>query len=111
MQKTGWFKDRIGSWKARDPVDQTWQNFEKAFAKEYDEIKEEQEVTSQAAGYTQTNNAIQINEALDNLANVTMADRKTVEDLSKANKELAEAKSNLPPRWCKSSKKLQPSPS
>eukprot|EP00957_Ditylum_brightwellii_P203711 15335889-Ditylum_brightwellii.AAC.1 len=49
MQRTGWFKDGIRAWKARDPVDQTWQNFKKDFAKEYDEIKEEQEVTAQAA--------------------------------------------------------------
>eukprot|EP00957_Ditylum_brightwellii_P193361 14722944-Ditylum_brightwellii.AAC.1 len=43
MQKTGWFKDGIRPWKARDLVVQTWQNFKKDFAKEYDEIKEEQE--------------------------------------------------------------------
>eukprot|EP00957_Ditylum_brightwellii_P027383 2070214-Ditylum_brightwellii.AAC.1 len=35
----GWYK-RV---KAKDPADQTWQNFKKDFAKEYDEIKEEQE--------------------------------------------------------------------
>eukprot|EP00957_Ditylum_brightwellii_P089159 6789354-Ditylum_brightwellii.AAC.1 len=86
MQKTGWFKDGVRAWKARDPDDQTWENFKKDFAKEYDEIKEEQEVTAQEAEYTQVNNAIQISEALDNLANAAMADRRTVEDLSRANK-------------------------
>eukprot|EP00957_Ditylum_brightwellii_P121622 9274755-Ditylum_brightwellii.AAC.1 len=49
MQRTEWFKDGIRACKARDLVDKTWQNFEKDFAKEYDEIKEEQEVTAQAA--------------------------------------------------------------
>eukprot|EP00957_Ditylum_brightwellii_P079724 6061371-Ditylum_brightwellii.AAC.1 len=60
MQKTGWFKVGIRAWKAKDLGDQTWENFKKDFAKEYGEIKEEQEVTAQAAGYTQANNAIQI---------------------------------------------------
>eukprot|EP00957_Ditylum_brightwellii_P175589 13369246-Ditylum_brightwellii.AAC.1 len=43
VQKTGWFKVRIRKWKAKDPADQSWENFKKDFAKEYDEIKEEQE--------------------------------------------------------------------
>eukprot|EP00957_Ditylum_brightwellii_P127290 9705628-Ditylum_brightwellii.AAC.1 len=85
MQKTGWFKDGIRAWKKRDLGNQTWENFKKDFAKEYDAIKEEQEVRAQAAGYTQANNAIQISEALDNLANTAMADRRTVEDLSREN--------------------------
>eukprot|EP00957_Ditylum_brightwellii_P002789 214897-Ditylum_brightwellii.AAC.1 len=49
MQRTRWFKDGIRTWKVRDRVDKTWQNFKTYFAKEYDEIKEEQEVTAQAA--------------------------------------------------------------
>jgi hypothetical protein len=72
-----------------------WENFKKDFAKEYDEIKEEQGVTAQAAGYTQANNVVQISDALDNLANAALADRRTVEDLSMANKELAEANKQL----------------
>eukprot|EP00957_Ditylum_brightwellii_P010486 794884-Ditylum_brightwellii.AAC.1 len=95
IQRTGWFKDGIRAWKARDLVDKTWQNFKKDFAKEYDEIKKEQEVTAQAAGYTQANNAIEISKALDNLTNAAMSDRKTVEDLSKANKEMAETNKQL----------------
>eukprot|EP00957_Ditylum_brightwellii_P074944 5695484-Ditylum_brightwellii.AAC.1 len=106
MQRTGWFKDGIRAWKARDPVGQTWHNFKKDFTKEYDEIKEEQEVTAQAAGYTQANNAIQISKALENLANATMADRKTVEDPSKANKELAEANKQLTSQMEQINKKL-----
>eukprot|EP00957_Ditylum_brightwellii_P032450 2458955-Ditylum_brightwellii.AAC.1 len=43
MQKTGWFKVGIRTWKAKDQGNQTWENFKKDFAKEYDEIKEEQE--------------------------------------------------------------------
>eukprot|EP00957_Ditylum_brightwellii_P163250 12430652-Ditylum_brightwellii.AAC.1 len=58
-------------------------------------IKEEQEVTTQAEGYTQANNAIQISKALDNLENASMSDRKTVEDLCKANKEMAEANKQI----------------
>eukprot|EP00957_Ditylum_brightwellii_P159697 12155123-Ditylum_brightwellii.AAC.1 len=76
----------IRVWKAKDQGNQTWENFKKDFASKYDEIKEEQKVTAQAAGYTQANNAVQIRDALDNLANAAMADRRTVEDLSKANK-------------------------
>eukprot|EP00957_Ditylum_brightwellii_P131152 10003218-Ditylum_brightwellii.AAC.1 len=95
MQKTEWFKDEIRAWKARDPVEKTWQNFKKDFAAEYDEIKEEQEVIAQAARYTQANNIIQISKALDNLANATMSNRKIVEDLRKANKGLAEANKQL----------------
>eukprot|EP00957_Ditylum_brightwellii_P092640 7054279-Ditylum_brightwellii.AAC.1 len=49
MQRTGWFKHGIRAWKARDPVNKTWQKFKKDFAKEYDAIKKEQEVTAQAA--------------------------------------------------------------
>eukprot|EP00957_Ditylum_brightwellii_P045999 3489515-Ditylum_brightwellii.AAC.2 len=77
MQRTGWFKDGIRAWTGRDLVDKTWQNFKKDFVKEYDEIKEEQEVTVLAAGYTQANNTIQISKLLDNLANAAMSDRKT----------------------------------
>eukprot|EP00957_Ditylum_brightwellii_P119895 9148990-Ditylum_brightwellii.AAC.1 len=55
-KKTGWFKVGIREWKGKDPADQIWETFKKDFAKEYDEIKEEQEVTAQAAGYTQANN-------------------------------------------------------
>eukprot|EP00957_Ditylum_brightwellii_P163033 12414736-Ditylum_brightwellii.AAC.1 len=95
MQRTGWFKERIRAWKAKNAVDKTWENFKKHFATEYDEIKEEQEVTVQAAGYTQANNVIQISDALENLANAAMADKRTVEDLSKANMELAEANKQL----------------
>eukprot|EP00957_Ditylum_brightwellii_P124080 9458190-Ditylum_brightwellii.AAC.1 len=46
----------IREWKAKDPADQTWKNFKKDFAKEYDEIKEAQGVTAHATGYTQANN-------------------------------------------------------
>eukprot|EP00957_Ditylum_brightwellii_P206414 15348326-Ditylum_brightwellii.AAC.1 len=95
VQKTGWFKIEIRAWKAKDPGDQTWEIFKKDFAKEYDKIKEEQEVTAQAARYTHANNAVQISSMLDNLANAVMADRRTVEDLSKANKELAEVNKQL----------------
>eukprot|EP00957_Ditylum_brightwellii_P160627 12228134-Ditylum_brightwellii.AAC.1 len=49
VQRTGWFKDEIKAWKVRDSVDKMWQNFKKDFAKEYHEIKEEQEITVQAA--------------------------------------------------------------
>eukprot|EP00957_Ditylum_brightwellii_P050970 3865663-Ditylum_brightwellii.AAC.1 len=38
VQKTGWFKVSIRAWKAKDPGNQTWENFKKDFAKEYDEI-------------------------------------------------------------------------
>eukprot|EP00957_Ditylum_brightwellii_P092454 7040599-Ditylum_brightwellii.AAC.1 len=76
------------------------------FAKEYDEIKEEQDGTVQAAGYTQANNAIQISEALDDLANAAMSDRKTVEDFSKANKELAKANRQLTSQMEQISEKL-----
>eukprot|EP00957_Ditylum_brightwellii_P062482 4741927-Ditylum_brightwellii.AAC.1 len=58
VQKTGWCKFGIRVWKAKDQADQAWENFKKDFAKDYDEIKEEQEVTSQAAGYTQANNVV-----------------------------------------------------
>eukprot|EP00957_Ditylum_brightwellii_P200584 15290834-Ditylum_brightwellii.AAC.1 len=106
MQQTGWFKDGIRAWKARDPVDQTCQNLKKDFLKEYDEIKEEQGVTAQAAGYTQAKNAIQISEVLYNLANAAIADRRTVEDHSKANKELAEANKQLTSQMAQINKKL-----
>eukprot|EP00957_Ditylum_brightwellii_P206229 15347443-Ditylum_brightwellii.AAC.1 len=33
MQKTGWSKDGIRAWKARDPLDQTWQIFKKDLQK------------------------------------------------------------------------------
>eukprot|EP00957_Ditylum_brightwellii_P019959 1507039-Ditylum_brightwellii.AAC.1 len=106
MQRTGWFKDGIRAWKVRDLVNQTWQNLKKDLAKEYDEIKEEQEVTAQAAGYTHASNAIQISEALDNLTNAAMSDRETVEDLSKAKKELAEANKQLTSQMEQINKKL-----
>eukprot|EP00957_Ditylum_brightwellii_P206343 15347934-Ditylum_brightwellii.AAC.1 len=83
-----------------------WKNFKKDFAKEYDEIKEEQEVTAQTAGYTQENNTMQISKALDNQANAAMSDRKTVEDLSKANKALAEANKQLTTQMEQNNKKL-----
>eukprot|EP00957_Ditylum_brightwellii_P177670 13533069-Ditylum_brightwellii.AAC.1 len=75
MQRTGWFKDGIRAWKARDPVDKMWKTFKTNFAKEYDNIKED--------------------EALDNLPNAAMSGINTVEDLSKANKKLTEAKKQL----------------
>eukprot|EP00957_Ditylum_brightwellii_P139266 10613944-Ditylum_brightwellii.AAC.1 len=106
MQKTGWFKVRIRTWKAKDPGDQTWKIFKKDFVKECDKIKEEQKVTTQTAGYTQANNAIQISEALYNMANAAMVDRRTVEDLSRANKELAEANSQLTSQMEQINKKL-----
>eukprot|EP00957_Ditylum_brightwellii_P099548 7583146-Ditylum_brightwellii.AAC.1 len=56
MQKTGWFKEGIRFWKAKPPVDKTWEHFKKHFATEYEEVKEEQEVMAQIAGYTQANN-------------------------------------------------------
>eukprot|EP00957_Ditylum_brightwellii_P101456 7731924-Ditylum_brightwellii.AAC.1 len=43
VQKTGWFKVGIWAWRAKDPGNQTWEDFKKDFAREYDEIKEEQE--------------------------------------------------------------------
>eukprot|EP00957_Ditylum_brightwellii_P099366 7569061-Ditylum_brightwellii.AAC.1 len=95
MQKTGWFKEGICLWKAKAPVDKIWENFKKNFAMEYEEIKEDQEVTAQATGYTQASNAIEISDALDNLANAAMVDKRTIEDLSKANMELAEANKQL----------------
>eukprot|EP00957_Ditylum_brightwellii_P057072 4325321-Ditylum_brightwellii.AAC.1 len=106
VQKTGWFKVGIRAWKAKDPGNQTWENFKEDFAREYDEIKEGQEVTTQAAGYTQANNAVQISDTLDNLANAAMADRRTVEDLIKAKKELAEANKQLTSRMEKINDKL-----
>eukprot|EP00957_Ditylum_brightwellii_P080032 6086166-Ditylum_brightwellii.AAC.1 len=57
--------------------------------------KQEQEVTAQAAGYTQASNAIQISNALDNLANAKIADKRTVEDLSKASMKLVKANKQL----------------
>eukprot|EP00957_Ditylum_brightwellii_P064820 4918017-Ditylum_brightwellii.AAC.1 len=33
VQKTGWFMVGIREWKAKDPTDQTWENFKKDFAK------------------------------------------------------------------------------
>jgi hypothetical protein len=106
VQKTGWFRVGIREWKTKDTADQTWENFKKDFAKEYDEIKEEQGVTAQAAGYTQANNVVQISDALDNLANAALADRRTVEDLSTANKELAEANKQLTTQMNKINEKL-----
>eukprot|EP00957_Ditylum_brightwellii_P003979 303229-Ditylum_brightwellii.AAC.1 len=58
-------------------------------------IQEEQEMTSQAAGCTQANKAVQISKTLDNLANAVMADKRTVEHRSKANKELVDANKEL----------------
>eukprot|EP00957_Ditylum_brightwellii_P067844 5149759-Ditylum_brightwellii.AAC.1 len=110
MQRTGWFKDGIRVWNTRDAGDKTWQSLKK-IAKEYDEIKEEQEVTAQAAGYTQANNAIKISKDWITWQMLLCLIERQWKTSAKQTRNRLRQRSNLPAKWNRSTKNLHLSPS
>ena len=99
VQATGLYKDGLKEWRSKQDTNKTWTNFKKLFAAEYHQLKEEQRLTSSAAGYS-TMNHVQgftddLSSAIDNLAMATTADKTTITELVEANKKLTETNAEL----------------
>ena len=99
VQATGLYKDGLKEWRLKPASEKTWPNFKTLFAAEYHQLKEEQRMTTGAAGYSSMNNVQgftdDLSSAIDNLAMATVADKNTINDLVAANKTLTEANAEL----------------
>ena len=97
VQQTGMMLDDVREWKRKPRATKTWDAFKTHFAAAHNEMRESIE-TSTTAGFhpTHTANAA---EAINNLANATVADRETMANLtstiSTLTKQLAETNAKL----------------
>ena len=99
VQATGLYKDGLKEWRLKQDADKTWTNFKTLFAAEYHQLKEEQRLTTSAAGYSSMNHVQGFTEdlssAIDNLAMATESDKNTIQELVEANKKLTETNAEL----------------
>ena len=99
IQATGLYKDGLKEWRLKPDHEKTWTNFKKLFVAEYHQLKEEQRLTSSAAGYSSMNHVQgfteELSSAIDNLAMATVNDKNTITELIEANKRLTETNADL----------------
>ena len=78
IQKCGLMHDDVREWKRLPIAQKTWDQFKLHFSRAYNELKETMD-TSRTAGYA--NNA-ETAQALNNLANATIADRESMANMT-----------------------------
>ena len=81
IQKSGFSPDDVKEWRRSPKEEKTWSNFKKHFKRAYQELRESSATTT-TAGYAANNIQESTAQAIQNMANATMADRDTMSNLT-----------------------------
>ena len=106
VSASGLYNEACKEWRRKPELQKTWAAFKQFFAAEYHDLKEQDKVNNNqnnfhGANATIHNNihsanaAIDITQALDNLALAAISDRDIVNQLTKANQQLTETNTKL----------------
>jgi hypothetical protein len=102
ISTSGHYNDACKEWRKKTPIEKTWQNFKRFFAAEYHDLKEQQKVNTSQSNFHGANAAIDISNALDNLALAATTDRDIVAQLTKTNQQLTTTNTLLTEQLSKS---------
>jgi hypothetical protein len=82
------YNDACKEWRKKTAIDKTWTTFNTLFDTEYHNLKEQQRINGNQTNFHGANAALNISQALDNLAFTATTDKDIVIQLTNTYKEL-----------------------
>ena len=95
VSTTGYYNEACKEWQRKPEVNKTWGHFKQFFAAEYHDRKKQDKVNSAQNNFHSANSAVDITQALDNLAMAEISDRDIVIQLTKINQQLTITNTNF----------------
>ena len=88
VSTTGYYNEACKEWRRKPDNNKTWVHFKHFFAAEYHDRKEQDKVNTAQNNFHSAYSAIDITQAMDNLAMAAILDRGIVAQLTKINQKL-----------------------
>ena len=85
VSTTGYYNEACKEWRRKTENNKTWVHFKHFLAAEYHDRKEQDKVNTEQSNFHSANSAVDITQALDNLAMEAISDRNIVAQLTKIN--------------------------
>ena len=95
VSTSGHYTDTCKIWRKKAAAAKSWPLFKTYFAKEYNNLKEQQKVNTSQTQFHGANAIVNISTALDNLAMAATTNREIVAQLTQSNKQLVEMNTAL----------------
>ena len=95
VSSTGYYNEACKEWRCKPEDNKKWVHFKQFFATKYHNRKEQNKVNTAQNSFHSANSAVNITQALDNLAMAAIYDRNIVAQLTKINQQLTTTNTNF----------------
>ena len=95
VSSTGYYNEACKEWRRKSEVNKTWVHFKQLFAAKYHDCKDQNKVNTAQNNFHSANSAVDITQALENLAMAEISDRDIVNQLTNINQQLATTNANF----------------
>ena len=95
VSSTGFYNEACKEWRRKPKVNKTWVHFKQFLSAKYHDRKEQDKVNTSQNNFHSANSAVDITQALDNLAMAAILDRDIVAQITKINQQLTTTNNNL----------------